>query len=151
MSRFTSNHARKALLSVLVTASLVTLLSACTPNSDAGPTKSPSPTTAGLPPGVTGVSVLPTNVPNVPTTRAQTAISSCAAVKGGWAAGGIMANPTAEKASYTITVYFTTSSATVIGTAQTTVEVGGNSKADWTASDQFIPAPETKCVLVGVG
>ena len=43
--------------------------------------------------------------------------NSCNAVEGGWAATGVITNPGPKKGSYTVTVYFTTPTATVIGTA----------------------------------
>jgi hypothetical protein len=105
----------------------------------------------GLPPGVTGATSLPSNIPNIVTLRKNVQVSSCAAVAGGWAATGTATDPGAAAAEYTITVFFTTTGATVIDAAQTKVSLTAGQSRTWKISEQFHAAPTMLCVLRGVG
>jgi hypothetical protein len=78
-------------------------------------------------------------------------MSSCGKVDGGWSASGTATNPATAPVSYTITVFFTTTAATVIDTAQTHVDVPAGGKHAWTVSKKFHATPSMRCVLVGVG
>jgi hypothetical protein len=131
---------------------VVAALSACTP---AAPASSPPPshtTTAagGLPPGVEPAPV-PTDVPNVVALRKHVTMTACAGDADGWHASGTASNPSKKDAKYTITVFFTTRSATVIDTASTTVEVAPGGREKWTATKDFTTGGQLNCVLRGVG
>jgi hypothetical protein len=106
---------------------------------------------AALPSGVVGVTSLPASVPNKTALRSNVTMSSCAAAHGGWRAGGTARNPAKHAATYTITVYFTTDHATVIGTAATKVSLAPGESRPWTATGTFHPATPTLCILRGVG
>ena len=152
--RMTNRNCLLAVAGVLVSVG-VSVLAGCTAapvtgtHTEVQPSVSAVAPTGGLPVGVTGVDKLPEKVPNEAAARGQTKIDSCNAVEGGWAATGVITNPGPKKGSYTITVYFTT--ATVIGTAQTTVSVGPTHTEPWTAAAKFVGVPDTRCILVGVG
>lgn len=124
----------------------------------AAPAHSASPTVAagaqaapGLPKGVKALTKVPADVPNDPALRSQVSVSSCSSVDGGWRAAGKATNPGTSPATYRITVFFTTSTATVIGTAHTRVTVKPGEDKEWTVSDAFAAPKKTLCVLRGVG
>jgi hypothetical protein len=131
----------------------------CTATSSERPSSPPGTSAAGgsetprgaLPSGVVGATSVPTSVPNEVALRADVGMSSCAPHAGGWMATGSARNPRTKATTYKITVFFTSSRATVIGTARASVRVppGGNRR--WTASSAFHPAKPTLCVLRGVG
>jgi hypothetical protein len=104
-----------------------------------------------LPKGVTNAVGVPTNVPNSVTLRKNVQLTSCAPTAGGWEASGVAANPVQNPTDYTITVFFTTATDTVIGTGATRVHLDGASNLPWTVAGTFTPAPATRCVLRGVG
>ncbi|GAA5199396.1 hypothetical protein GCM10023322_74950 [Rugosimonospora acidiphila] len=117
----------------------------------ASPTPGISPS-AALPPGVVNATAVPTFVPNAATLRENVRLSSCGSTHGGWRAAGSASNPGAKDSrNYTITVFFTTSRGTVIGTGQTQVAVEPDADQQWTVTGAFHPAPDTRCVLRGVG
>jgi hypothetical protein len=105
----------------------------------------------GLPAGVVNATSLPASPPNSPALRANVTMSSCAATAGGWGAGGTALNAGKTAADYTITVFFTTDHATVIGSAQTHVTVPPGAKQNWQVSSKFTAPAKTLCVLRGVG
>jgi hypothetical protein len=83
--------------------------------------------------------------------RRYVSIGSCASSPGGWTADGIATNPNGSTTNYTVTIYFTTSKATVEGYGTTKVEVPGGKTAKWSVRSNFTPAdPHTLCVLRGV-
>ena len=86
-----------------------------------------------------------------PSVPRSVAITSCKRVDGGWSATGTAANPGAEDASYTVTIFFTTKQATAVDFALTTVSVPAGGTVTWTASKQFAAPDGTLCVLRGVG
>ena len=53
-------------------------------------------------------------------------------------------------ASYKITVFFTTSSATVIGYGDTVIQVAAGQTKPWTVRGTFDAPKGTRCVLRGV-
>ena len=106
---------------------------------------------AGLPSGVAGATNVPRSVPNNPARRADVALTRCVAAPGGWAAGGTVHNPAGTPATYRITVFFTTTTATVIGVAATSVLVPGRQSKPWQAIGRFHAPPKVLCVLRGVG
>jgi hypothetical protein len=123
-------------------------------STSAKPSKPSTDATAaapGLPPGVKGATSIPVSVSNSPALRRNVDMSTCKAVEGGWSAAGTATNPGSKQVDYTITVFFTTTSATVIDTVQTHVAVKPGGKQTWTASKKFTAPPETLCVLRGVG
>jgi hypothetical protein len=109
----------------------------------------PVSTSLGLPPGVVGDTAVPTVVPNTAKLRKNVTLSSCGAADKGWQASGTATGDTT--AAYTITVFFTTGGGTVIGTGQTKVNVKSGSKTDWKVNGVFHAAPDTRCVVRGVG
>jgi hypothetical protein len=134
----------------VVTAAM--LLTGCTAAID-HPAATPIPTVKtvpGLPAGVTPAKIIPTAVPNDVTARAAVRVTGCAASTGGWTAGGTVTNPGKKAKSYTITVFFTTASATVIDTAETKLTVAAGQESKWSATKRFVTAPGMLCVLRGV-
>lgn len=112
---------------------------------------SPAATPGGLPAGVVGATAVPTAVPNDTAARRNVTISSCRAAHDGWQATGTATNPDGRHGAYTITVFFTTTGGTVIGTGQTQVAVKSHSDQPWSVTGTFHPAPQTRCVLRGAG
>jgi hypothetical protein len=106
---------------------------------------------ATLPPGVTGVTALPANIPNDPKLRANVRVGSCKAAFGSWVANGTVINPTVKTVTYTITIFFTTATATVLAVGQTHVAVPAGGRQSWTISQKFHGSEGTLCVLRGVG
>jgi hypothetical protein len=116
------------------------------------PTPTPSATaTVGDSDEIQPDADVPTDVPNTPALRANVAISDCERDGEGWKASGTALNPDDKAIEYTITVFFTTDKATVIGTGDTKVSVPPGESADWEIRADLTPAPETLCVLRGVG
>jgi hypothetical protein len=134
-----------AVAALIVAAVAVTgVLSGCT---SAAPTATP---TATAPPADSPLDV-PTSVPNVPTERANVQVSNCASSSGGWSARGTASNPGSASKTYTITVFFTTSTGTVVGVAATHVTVAKGKTARWATVAQIPTANDLSCVLRGVG
>jgi hypothetical protein len=104
-----------------------------------------------LPKGVTNAAGVPTKVANIAKLRNQVQLTSCHQAPGGWMASGTATNPAGTAADYTIAVFFTTKSATVIGTGSTRVRVPGKAHQQWAVTKRFTAAPSTVCVLRGVG
>jgi hypothetical protein len=137
----------------LLLATMAALTTAACTHDGRHPATAPEPSTptAGvLPADVVAATAVPTAVPNNPASRKNVAISACAATKGGWKATGSADNPSGTKLTYTITVFFTSDAATVLGTGQTKVTVQPHSDQQWTVAAKFRPAPQTLCVLRGV-
>ncbi|HEY4224743.1 MAG TPA: hypothetical protein VGM70_02930 [Pseudolysinimonas sp.] len=105
-----------------------------------GATASPTPTSAVLPPVI----------PNDPGLRSDASMTSCSSAKGGWRASGQIANSTGDARDYRLTVLFTSSKATVIGSGTATVHVRAGQKVPWSIRADFVPASPTLCVLSGV-
>ncbi|SDO68437.1 hypothetical protein SAMN04515671_1693 [Nakamurella panacisegetis] len=105
----------------------------------------------GLPKGVTAAASIPTSALNKANLRANVALTGCKSVTGGWGATGTATNPGKKAIAYTITVFFTTTAATVIDTSQTHFTVKPGEKKTWTATKQFTTPPKMLCVLRGVG
>ena len=102
--------------------------------------------------GDTSATSVPTSVPNDITARRNVTIRSCAAAPGGWAAAGTASNPTTSHVTYRITIFFTTSQATVEGFGATTVAVGPAQTSSWTVTaDIPVVDARSQCVLRGVG
>jgi hypothetical protein len=109
------------------------------------------PQAAGLPAGVVNAIAVPTAVPNHPALRRDVLLSSCRAARDGWQASGTALNPGRRQARYTITIFFTTTAGTVIGSGQTAVIVSPGTQRPWNVTAAFHPAHDTRCVLAGVG
>jgi hypothetical protein len=103
-----------------------------------------------LPQGVENASGVPTDVANSIQRRKNVQLTSCVKTTVGWQASGVASNPAASPTDYTITVFFTTATATVIGTGATQVHVDNGVSQTWTVTGNFPPAPSTLCVLRGV-
>jgi hypothetical protein len=136
---------------VVVSAMLALVLAGCV--SSAKPEPSPSGPTSipGLPVGAVPAESIPTDVPNDANARTNVTMNSCNSIKGGWSAAGTVTNPGPKTVEYTITVFFTTTAATVIDSAQSKVSVAAGSKKNWNASKKFGAAAKMLCVLRGVG
>ncbi|SDJ09613.1 hypothetical protein SAMN05444157_1713 [Frankineae bacterium MT45] len=93
----------------------------------------------------------PASIRNDVKLRRQVSITSCAAKPGGWQAKGKAVNTGKKNVVLTITVFFTTTSATVLDYATTKVAVPAGGDADWTAAADFAAEPSMNCVLRGVG
>lgn len=93
---------------------------------------------------------VPLKVPNSVTARKGVTLSDCAASKDGGHAAGMVTDLGKNAAAYTITVFFTTSKATVIGYATTMVHATPGKAIPWQASSHFSAPPGMRCVLRGV-
>lgn len=82
--------------------------------------------------------------------RKHVTLTSCAALPGGWRAGGTATNPGRASVRYTITVFFTTTTATVLDYATTTVTVPAGGHTGWQATAHFAAPDKLRCVLRGV-
>jgi hypothetical protein len=101
--------------------------------------------------GTRGAVIIPTDVPNDTSTREGTSVTGCNATDGGWTMTGTATNDGRTSAVYLVTVFFTNASATVLATAETTVEVAAGGTGGWKADAQFDAPEDTACVLRGVG
>jgi hypothetical protein len=126
-------------------------LAGCTHSGKTTAKSSPSAAAHGLPVGVVNATGVPSAVPNDTTARKNVTISSCKATKDGWQADGTATNPGNKQTDYTVTVFFTTTGGTVIGTGQSKVTVKPGAQQAWTISSTFHAPPDTRCVLRGVG
>ncbi|MFC5501548.1 hypothetical protein ACFPJ4_04745 [Lysinimonas soli] len=135
----------------VVSALLLTGCTAGATSSSRTPTAAAAASAPALPAGVTQATAVPTDVPNDTAARKNVTITSCAANDGGWAAKGTVANLGDGPKTYTITVFFTTSTATVLHTDAVTVSVKPGQTADWTIDGKFVAPAGTRCVLRGVG
>jgi hypothetical protein len=146
-------------LAVVLTAAVVAITGCSSDPGGSGtaapPTHAPSPgavkAAPGLPKGVNQVVKVPTQVPNEPQLRHDVAITVCDAAASGWHAAGTATNTGKKVRDYTITVFFTTKHATVIGTGRTKVSVDPGSRETWSITDDFTAPEGTQCVLRGVG
>ncbi|MEO6884909.1 MAG: hypothetical protein ABI232_01300 [Jatrophihabitantaceae bacterium] len=93
---------------------------------------------------------LPASVANQPAVRKNITQTGCAAVDGGWSAKGTATNSSSRKVTYKLTVYFTTTQATVLDFAQASVVVAPGKTVPWSVSKKFLAQPTMNCALVGV-
>jgi hypothetical protein len=131
------------------------LLTGCT--AAPAPTRTPKPVASstaaainGLPAGVHPAAI-PTAVPNTVEARKQVQLSTCTGSGTQWKAAGTIKNTTDTKKDYRITVFFTTPTATVVDSAQTTVSLDAGASGKWTAAKEFTTGGKLLCVLRGVG
>jgi hypothetical protein len=141
---------RPAVVLALVAASIAAL-AGCTHSGKTAARSTPSTPVGGLPVGVVNATGVPSAVPNDPASRKNVTVSSCTATKDGWQAAGTATNPGNKQTDYTVTVFFTTTGGTVIGTGQSKVTVKPGAQQAWTVSSVFHAPPDTRCVLRGVG
>lgn len=145
---------RNALPLTGLAAACILALAGCTPATHPAPSTRASAAhgaeAPGLPAGVTQATNVPTAVPNDPAQRKNVAITDCSRSDDGWTATGTAINPTAAAASYTITVFFTAATATVLAVGDTTAKIEANGAADWRISSDFSAPDGTRCVLSGV-
>ncbi len=145
---------------VAALAAVAALVAGCTssssPKKDSSSSGSVAPSSASATPAAKVAPVYQGKVPaaksigNLTTKRKAVTLASCAAEPGGWKASGTAKNTGTKQTSYTITVFFTTSKATVQSYAKTTVKVAPGLSAQWTAAGRFPAAKGTLCVLRGV-
>jgi hypothetical protein len=93
---------------------------------------------------------IPLNVPNSVTARRGVTLTDCAATRAGGHAAGTVTDPGKSAATYTITVFYTTSQATVIGYAAATVHAAPGKATPWQATGHFSAPHGMRCVLRGV-
>jgi hypothetical protein len=93
---------------------------------------------------------IPLNVPNSVTARRGVTLTDCTATRAGGHAAGTITDPGKSAATYTITVFYTTSQATVIGYAATTVHATPGRATPWQATGHFSAPHGLRCVLRGV-
>ncbi|WP_133543201.1 hypothetical protein [Microbacterium sp. BK668] len=118
------------------------------PSSSAAPSATATPAPAG---GIQPDANVPTDVPNIPELRGNVEISACEQAGEGWRASGTAQNPAGGDTAYTITVFFTTDQATVLGTGDTTVDLPAGESVEWEIRADLTPAAGMRCVLRGVG
>ena len=91
---------------------------------------------------------IPLAVPNSVAARKAVTLTGCTATSaGGLAAGTVTA---ARAATYTVTVFFTTRGATVVGYATARVHAAPGKAIPWRASGHFSAPHGMSCVLRGV-
>ncbi|MCL2781893.1 MAG: hypothetical protein FWD74_10505 [Actinomycetia bacterium] len=122
--------------------------SASTTGGAAG-TQAPSGTATSTATPLVQPTALPTYTNN-PTDRKNVTQTSCKAIPGGWSAAGTVKNPGKAEATYQITVYFTTTSATVLGGDTTTVKVKAGGTAQWEVKATFPAQPQMRCPMPGI-
>jgi hypothetical protein len=93
---------------------------------------------------------VPATVRDDPSKRQQVHIDSCASTGSGASATGTIHNSGSKSASYDITVFFTSNTATAVNYATATVTVGAAAAASFTAERAFAAPVALLCVLAGV-
>jgi hypothetical protein len=93
---------------------------------------------------------LPTKISNSATVRKFVTQTKCGAITGGWSASGTAKNPTTAERTYKITVFFTTTHATTLNFAITTVKVAPSKTGTWTASKKFPAQKQMLCPMPGI-
>lgn len=92
---------------------------------------------------------IPTDVPNQKAARANVQITDCAGRNDSWVASGNARNPGNTDTTYDITIFFTTSAATVVQTGHTTVHVPAGKTGKWSVSGKVQAEGKILCVLRG--
>lgn len=110
---------------------------------------SPSPAAAAVAAG-TPAQRIPLVVPNSVRARRAVTLTDCAVTRSGGHASGTVTAPGASAATYTITVFFTTRQATVIGYGTTKVHAAPGKATPWQAGGRFTASHGMRCVLRGV-
>jgi hypothetical protein len=133
-----------AAAALIVAAAVTGSLSGCT-------SSAPTPTPTATAPAAGAQLDVPTSVPNVPADRPNVLVQTCSAASGGWSAKGTAHNPGTKSVTYTINVFFTNQTATVVGVASTRVGIAPGKTKPWVAAAQIAGASNLRCVLRGVG
>jgi len=120
-------------------------------DSSGAPETAPTSASSEQTPPSTGATAVPTDVANDIDLRKNVRLSSCKHIEGGWGASGTATNPGTKPVAYTITIFFTTTKATVVSTGATHVRVDPGDKRNWTVNRKFAAHPKMLCVLRGVG
>lgn len=121
-------------------------LAACS----SGGKPSSSATTTTTRPAVAEQTIVPASVPNQDNVRKDVTMSNCTASPGGWSAGGTVRNTSDKMATYTITVFFTSSGYTDLAYAVTKVALDAGKSNIWSAKATFAAPSTVLCVLRGV-
>jgi hypothetical protein len=145
----------RRIATLTISAATVALaLAACTPAGSPTPkpagAASSTATAPGLPEGVSQATGVPTAVPNEPAQRKNVTMTDCARTADGWKASGTAVNLDASTATYTVTIFFTAPTATVLAIGDTDFEVEPGARSDWTVTSAFTAPDGTLCVLSGV-
>jgi hypothetical protein len=138
---------RSAVVMAAAVLTAAAALAGCSGSSGPAPTQS----SASPAPKAAPATSIPASPPNDPAARQNAQITACKATKDGWEADGSATNPGTAPVSYTITVFFTTTAATVVSTAETKVTINPGATEKWAASSTFAADPQMLCVLRGVG
>jgi hypothetical protein len=141
---------RAVLLAIVIGDSLVACSSSGRAHPPSAPATSKRPTSPSHIPSQHPLPN-PSQITNSVKLRQQVAITGCTATPDGWRATGSAVNSGAKPHDFEITVFFTTTSATVLDYARTTVKVPPGQTGKWTASATFKAEPNMRCVLRGVG
>jgi hypothetical protein len=134
---------RRRLSAVVAIGALGLALSAC--SSSNSPSASQTTTTNSKTSGT-----VPVSVPNQDNVRKDVDMVNCGPAQGGWSAGGTVKNSLGHAATYDITVYFTSSQATDLSYASTSVPVNTGQSKLWSVKATFTAPSTVLCVLRGV-
>ena len=94
---------------------------------------------------------LPAKLPkNDPAARKDVVQTKCAAIRGGWGASGYVKNSARATRVYQIMVFFTTTQATTLDYAKTSVTVGAGKTVDWSATKKFAAQPKMLCPMPSI-
>jgi hypothetical protein len=93
---------------------------------------------------------IPLTVPNSVRSRRAVTLTGCAATAAGGHASGTVIAPGTSRATYLITVFFTTRQATVIGYGTAMVRAVPGKATPWSVGRHFKAPPGMRCVLRGV-
>jgi hypothetical protein len=85
-----------------------------------------------------------------PTKHKAVTLSGCAASEGRWAARGKVVNPNPVATSYTITVFYTDNTDTVVDYASSTVTVAAEKSEQWMTFGQHPDTGPLTCTVKGV-
>ena len=110
----------------------------------------PSRAVGGTRAAAPAVRRIPLIVPNQARARRAVTLASCGGTKTGGHAAGTITAPGTSAATYTITVFFTTRQATVLGYAATTVRAAPGQATPWNVTGHFTAPRGLRCVLRGV-
>jgi hypothetical protein len=111
---------------------------------------SSSSTTATTRPAIASETIVPASVPNQDKVRKNVTMSNCAASPGGWSAGGTVHNTLDKTATYSITVFFTSTGYTDLAYAVTKVPLDAGKSTIWSVKATFAAPSSVLCVLRGV-
>jgi hypothetical protein len=90
-------------------------------------------------------------VPNQDAVRKNVTLKNCSSSSGGWSAGGVVNNPSGTATTYVITIFFTSTGATDLASASTSVPLAAHKSTLWSVNATFAAPSQVLCVLRGVG